>query len=98
MRTPDLNYYFVPVFILALGDNHFLNLGTLHQNILKIKLSVTYFIAACFFSVYAMAVDTLFLCFLVDSEQNDGSAEKPYYMSPKLMKILSVKNQAKYEK
>jgi len=77
MRTPDLNYYFVPVFILAL---------------------VTYFIAACFFSVYAMAVDTLFLCFLVDSEQNDGSAEKPYYMSPKLMKILSVKNQAKYEK
>ena len=66
--------------------------------IFKIKLSVTYFIAACFFSVYAMAVDTLFLCFLVDSEQNDGSAEKPYYMSPKLMKILSVKNQAKYEK
>jgi len=77
MRSPDLNYYFVPVIFLAL---------------------VTYFIAACFFSVYAMAVDTLFLCFLVDSEKNDGSAEKPYYMSPSLMKILSVKNQAKYSK
>ena len=59
---------------------------------------VTYFIAACFFSVYAMAVDTLFLCFLVDSEENDGTAEKPYYMSEGLMKILSVKNQAKYAK
>jgi choline transporter-like protein 2/4/5 len=77
MRSPDLNYYFIPVFFLAF---------------------VTYFIAACFFSVYAMAVDTLFLCFLVDSEKNDGSAEKPYYMSPGLMKILSVKNQAKYAK
>ena len=59
---------------------------------------VTYFIAACFFSVYAMAVDTLFLCFLVDSENNDGTAEKPYYMSEGLMKILSVKNKAKYAK
>jgi len=77
MRSPDLNYYFVPVFFLAF---------------------VTYFIAACFFSVYAMAVDTLFLCFLVDSENNDGTAEKPYYMSEGLMKILSVKNKAKYSK
>merc|ERR1711990_34011 len=77
MRSPDLNYYFVPVIVLAI---------------------VTYFIADCFFSVYAMAVDTLFLCFLVDSEKNDGSAEKPYYMSPSLMKILSVKNKAKYSK
>ena len=98
MRTPDLNYYFVPVFILALGEFPLSEMMHTTSQIFKIKLSVTYFIAACFFSVYAMAVDTLFLCFLVDSEQNDGSAEKPYYMSPKLMKILSVKNQAKYEK
>ena len=58
----------------------------------------TYFIASCFFSVYAMAVDTLFLCFLVDLEQNDGSAEKPYFMSSNLMKILDLKNKAKYAK
>ena len=50
-----------------------------------------YFIASCFFSVYAMAVDTLFLCFLVDIETNDGSQEKPYYMSKKLMGILDLK-------
>jgi len=52
----------------------------------------TYFIASAFFSVYAMAVDTIFLCFLEDCERNDGSAEKPYYMSKDLMKILHKRN------
>jgi len=49
-------------------------------------------IASCFFSVYGMAVDTLFLCFLEDLERNDGSAEKPYYMSKELKEILGKKN------
>uniref|UniRef100_A0A4W4GLT2 Choline transporter-like protein n=1 Tax=Electrophorus electricus TaxID=8005 RepID=A0A4W4GLT2_ELEEL len=49
----------------------------------------TYFIAHGFFSVYAMCVDTLFLCFCEDLERNDGSAERPYFMSPKLHEILS---------
>ena len=35
-----------------------------------------------------MAVDTLFLCFLEDLERNDGSIEKPYYMSKSLKQIL----------
>ncbi|KAL6473428.1 hypothetical protein MHYP_G00169890 [Metynnis hypsauchen] len=51
-----------------------------------------YLIAHGFFSVYNMCVDTLFLCFLEDLERNDGSAEKPYYMSKNLMKILNKKN------
>ncbi|XP_048772751.2 choline transporter-like protein 2 isoform X2 [Ostrea edulis] len=52
----------------------------------------SYVIASCFFSVYEMAVDTLFLCFLEDLERNDGSTEKPYYMSKDLRKILGKKN------
>uniref|UniRef100_A0A4D5RA77 Choline transporter-like protein n=1 Tax=Scolopendra viridis TaxID=118503 RepID=A0A4D5RA77_SCOVI len=52
----------------------------------------SYAIASCFFSVYSMAVDTLFLCFLEDCEMNDGSQEKPYRMSKNLMKILGKKN------
>ncbi|XP_013790788.1 choline transporter-like protein 4 [Limulus polyphemus] len=52
----------------------------------------SYIIASGFFSVYGMAVDTLFLCFLEDCERNDGSEEKPYYMSRELMKILDKKN------
>lgn len=52
----------------------------------------SYLIAAGFFSVYNMCVDTLFLCFLEDLERNDGSLQKPYYMSKNLMKILNKSN------
>ncbi|XP_072560890.1 choline transporter-like protein 2 isoform X2 [Paramormyrops kingsleyae] len=48
----------------------------------------SYLIAHGFFSVYAMCVDTLFLCFCEDLERNDGSEERPYFMSPKLRDIL----------
>lgn len=53
---------------------------------------ITYAVTSIFFSVYAMAVDTLFLCFLEDCERNDGSQEKPYFMSKNLMRILGKKN------
>ncbi|CAH0747568.1 unnamed protein product [Diatraea saccharalis] len=52
----------------------------------------TYLISSIFFNVYSMAVDTLFLCFLEDCERNDGSSEKPYYMSKNLMRILGKHN------
>lgn len=48
----------------------------------------TYFISTCFFSVYSMAVDTLFLCFLEDLERNDGTPERPYFMSRGLQKVI----------
>ncbi|XP_063747673.1 choline transporter-like protein 5-B isoform X4 [Eleginops maclovinus] len=48
----------------------------------------SYMIAHGFFNVYAMCVDTLFLCFCEDLERNDGSSLRPYYMSPGLHKIL----------
>ncbi|XP_036427414.1 choline transporter-like protein 2 [Colossoma macropomum] len=51
-----------------------------------------YIIAHGFFSVYGMCVDTLFLCFLEDLERNDGSEERPYFMSKSLQKILNKKN------
>ncbi|XP_006154360.1 choline transporter-like protein 4 [Tupaia chinensis] len=53
-----------------------------------------YVIASGFFSVFGMCVDTLFLCFLEDLERNDGSLDRPYYMSKGLLKILGKKNQA----
>ncbi|XP_041370709.1 choline transporter-like protein 2 [Gigantopelta aegis] len=52
----------------------------------------SYVVASCFFSVYEMAVKTLFLCFLQDLEINDGSPERPHFMSKNLMKILGKKN------
>lgn len=48
----------------------------------------TYAIASCFFSVYNMAVDTIFLSFLEDIEKHDGSPEKPYFMDEDLRRIL----------
>uniref|UniRef100_A0A0K0FF83 Choline transporter-like protein n=1 Tax=Strongyloides venezuelensis TaxID=75913 RepID=A0A0K0FF83_STRVS len=41
----------------------------------------TYYIADLFFDVYEFGIATTFVCFLDDCERNDGSAEKPYYMS-----------------
>ncbi|XP_036168860.1 choline transporter-like protein 2 isoform X4 [Myotis myotis] len=52
----------------------------------------SYMIAHGFFSVYGMCVDTLFLCFLEDLERNDGSAERPYFMSSNLKKLLNKTN------
>ncbi|XP_069497998.1 choline transporter-like protein 5 isoform X3 [Ambystoma mexicanum] len=52
----------------------------------------SYLIAHGFFSVYAMCVDTLFLCFLEDLERNDGSPEKPFLMNNSLKKILNKQN------
>lgn len=34
-----------------------------------------------------MAIDTIFICFCEDSEQNDGIS-KPYYMSRNLMEFV----------
>jgi len=59
---------------------------------LVVVIVATYFIAKIFFTVFEMAVDTIFLCALKDLEVNDGSEEKPYCMSTEMRKIMSVKN------
>jgi hypothetical protein len=38
-------------------------------------------------TVFEMAVDTIFMCFCVDCEENDG-VHQQYYMSPKLMNAM----------
>ncbi|GAA6082427.1 choline transporter-like protein 5-A, partial [Tachysurus ichikawai] len=54
----------------------------------------SYLIAHGFFSVYAMCVDTLFLCFCEDLERNDGTTAKPFLMSPGLRGILRSVDQS----
>lgn len=73
------------------------NLPQLHYNLVPpIFITIgSYLIASSFFSVYGTAVDTLFLCFLEDCERNDGSPQKPYFMSKELMKILDKRNKFK---
>uniref|UniRef100_A0A8D9AGR2 Choline transporter-like protein n=1 Tax=Cacopsylla melanoneura TaxID=428564 RepID=A0A8D9AGR2_9HEMI len=52
---------------------------------------VSYFIAHCFFTVYEMVIDTIFLCFCEDCEINDGES-KPYFMSAGLMEFVDDSN------
>jgi len=70
------------------------NLPQLNYNLVPVITTMlgAFFISSVFFSVYSMAIDTIFLCFLQDSEENDGSPGKPYYMSKDLMSILGKKN------
>ncbi|KAJ3417562.1 hypothetical protein HDV05_000019 [Chytridiales sp. JEL 0842] len=51
-----------------------------------------YVVASAFLSVYHMGIDTLFMSFMEDLDKNDGSPEKPYYMSDELKNLLQVRN------
>ncbi|XP_013851693.1 choline transporter-like protein 5 isoform X4 [Sus scrofa] len=51
----------------------------------------SYLIAHGFFSIYAMCIETIFICFCEDLERNDGSTEKPYFIAPTLHGILNKK-------
>ncbi|XP_058514149.1 choline transporter-like protein 5 isoform X7 [Ochotona princeps] len=48
----------------------------------------SYLIAHGFFSVYAMCVETIFICFLEDLDRNSGTVTRPYFMTESLLKIL----------
>uniref|UniRef100_A0A6M2DWF0 Choline transporter-like protein n=1 Tax=Xenopsylla cheopis TaxID=163159 RepID=A0A6M2DWF0_XENCH len=52
----------------------------------------TFIVATVFFAVYDMAIDTIALCFLEDCERNDGSPDRPYFMSTELLKIMEKSN------
>ena len=53
----------------------------------------SYYITTSFFCVYAMAVDTLFLCLLEDLERNDGTPQRPYFAPKGLLKVVNKMQQ-----
>lgn len=42
--------------------------------------------------VYHIAIDTILLSFCEDCESNDGSAQRPYYMSDALLNFVDTAN------
>ncbi|XP_070508755.1 choline transporter-like protein 1 [Chironomus tepperi] len=48
---------------------------------------LAFLIAHCFVMVFEMTVDTIFISFCIDLEENDGQT-KPYYMSESLKRII----------
>ncbi|KAI9204339.1 plasma-membrane choline transporter-domain-containing protein [Polychytrium aggregatum] len=51
-----------------------------------------FIISLVFMSVYSAGINAIFMCFLEDSERNDGSPTRPYYMSEALQRITSSQN------
>uniref|UniRef100_A0A671V0Q7 Choline transporter-like protein n=1 Tax=Sparus aurata TaxID=8175 RepID=A0A671V0Q7_SPAAU len=86
-------FYCLERFIKFINRNAYIMIAIYGKKISKFcqihtVIFGSYMIAHGFFNVYAMCVDTLFLCFCEDLERNDGSSSRPYYMSPGLHKIL----------
>ncbi|KAJ6641931.1 Choline transporter-like protein 1 [Pseudolycoriella hygida] len=48
---------------------------------------LAFLIIHSFLTVYEMTLDTIFICFCVDCEQNDGTT-RPYFMSRKMMEVM----------
>ena len=82
-QIPSLNFFVTPIVFIVIGS-YFIARLYFHNFYIN---HITFFRLSSFFSVYAMAVDTLFLCFLEDLERNNDK-DKPYYMSKSLKKIL----------
>jgi choline transporter-like protein 2/4/5 len=53
----------------------------------------TYIVATCFFSVYSMAVDTLFICALEDMRMQQKNSNHQLMMSKELKKVFRVKKE-----
>lgn len=78
--------------VLVFRPNLFANLVFNPTLTLVLVGVATFLIATLFFGNYQLAIDTIFLSALEDLDKNDGSAAKPYYMSPTLLKIMHKSN------
>ena len=71
----------------------------LHFVFLTVVLAgfIALIVSSAFLGVFHLAIDTIFLCFLEDSDVNDGSAERPFYMSDNLKSIVNKSNKVKLD-
>jgi len=54
-------------------------------------LIIGYGVGSVFMGVFEVSIDTIFLSFCEDSERNDGSPEKPFFMSDSLRWTIGAK-------
>ncbi|KAG5673587.1 hypothetical protein PVAND_003622 [Polypedilum vanderplanki] len=71
------------------------NIEGLHYRWIPVLLCgiFAFLVSHCFLTVYEMTIDTIFLCFCEDCEQNDG-INRPYYMSRNLMEFVQNSKQS----
>lgn len=53
----------------------------------------SYVLSKCVFHVLQVAIDTIFLSVLEDSERNDGSELRPYFMNNRLRELILKKEE-----
>lgn len=65
-------------------------LETFKYNILPLLIVgiISFLVAHSFFTIYEMVVDALMVCFCEDCRANDGTPERPYFMSDSLRKLV----------
>ncbi|XP_063021741.1 choline transporter-like protein 3 isoform X1 [Melospiza melodia melodia] len=51
-----------------------------------------YLMSHSLLSVFEVTADAMFLCFAIDMETNDGTAEKPYFVDQELLTFVSQSN------
>jgi choline transporter-like protein 2/4/5 len=55
---------------------------------LVITIVGTYIVTKICFDVFALGIDSLLICVLIDLDKNDGSPQRPYFMSKDLRDLL----------
>jgi hypothetical protein len=50
---------------------------------------LAWLVASVFLGVYEVVIDTIFLCFCEDTERNNGTVDRPYFMSRALLKCMA---------
>ncbi|XP_048207961.1 choline transporter-like protein 3 isoform X2 [Perognathus longimembris pacificus] len=71
--------------LMAFNYNRVLQVWTIP---LLLVAFFAYLVAHSFLSVFGTVLETLLLCFAVDLETNDGSAEKPYFMDQEFLNFV----------
>eukprot|EP01135_Chromosphaera_perkinsii_P005675 Nk52_evm7s358 gene=Nk52_evmTU7s358 len=56
--------------------------------LVALVMLMAYIIASSFMSVFAVSIATIFICFCEDVERNDGTPQRPYFMTPTLAKAM----------
>lgn len=84
-------FFFSDVFSIDVFTSISPSLNYYFLPIIVIILGV-FFICKVFFDVFAMGIDTILMCAMIDYDQNDGSEQRPYYMSMSLRKLFKIEN------
>lgn len=82
---------FIPAGIAFIQTDFRGSVDYIYSTKLQVALIVSVFsliLSAAIFTILQSAVETIFICAIEDYERNDGSDERPYYMSTKLKKLL----------